>query len=135
MNKYENNPYEREALLAFDKRYLAFREAVLNTKDYGLGKFQEIWEDLENEECRQLLIRFAREEGALPDKLATEYIHLAWSPEEIIRHLGTGAEFYEGVAMIAKEARANGLDLPKEEIDLQVKKSSRELLKEEVEVL
>jgi len=90
---------------------------------------------METDERLQLLARFAKEEGALPDKLATEYIRLAWSPDEIIRHMGTGAEFFEAVAVIAREARSQGLELPKEEIDRQVRKSSRELLKEEAEVL
>lgn len=135
MNKYEidgtlSAPVDRVAKIAADKNYSLFAEIVLNTKDYALGKARKLLENLSFTEIKNIFERFNREEGALPDKLALEYIKLIYSPENILEKMKGERNFYEVLAEIGREIKEAGVELDQELVREQVKKISRELLKE-----
>lgn len=129
MNKYENSRdfsrADREARLGFDKNFQAFREIVLNNKNYTLGKARDILESLELSEARRLFEAFNEQEGALPDNLAVEYIKLIYGPENLRAHLEFGEDFYEALAKIAAEVRSVNIDLNPELVNSQVKKTKQ----------
>ena len=134
MNKYENSVdfsrTDREARLEFDKNFNAFREIVLNNKDYALGKARDILESLEATEARRLFEAFNDREGALPDNLAVEYLKLIYGPANLRGHLESGEDFYEAIAKIAAEVRALKIDLNPELVNLQIKRTQQILATE-----
>lgn len=135
MNKYENSGdfsrADREARLEFDKTFHAFREIVLNNKDYALGKAKDILESLDFSDARRLFEFFNDREGALPDNLAVEYIKLMYGPENLHEYMTSGEDFYEALAKIAAEIRSKNINLNPELVNSQVKRTQRELEAEE----
>lgn len=136
MNKYENSGEfsrtDREARLEFDKNFNAFREIVLNNKDYALGKARDILESLSSSEARRLFETFNAQEGALPDNLAVEYLKLIYGQDNLREHLESGEDFYEAIAKIAAEVRALKIDLNPELVNMQIKRT-RQILATEKE--
>lgn len=135
MNKYENSGEfsrtDREARLEFDKNFNAFREIVLNNKDYALGKARDILESLSSSEARRLFETFNAQEGALPDNLALEYIKIIYGPENLQARIDTGEDFYEALSKIAAEVRTLNIDLNPELVNRQIQQSQKILAAEE----
>lgn len=136
MNKYESDSFSREdrvAKIERDKRFNAFRDIVLNNKDYALGKAREILDELVPEEARRLFEMFNEQEGALPDNLASEYIKLVYGPENLMFKMGEGLSFYEAVAKIAQEIKFLHIELNPELVNHELKITQKIIEKEEAE--
>lgn len=134
MNKYEDGgaslKEDRAHRLEADKNFSKFRNIVLSTKDYALGSARELLDTLDLAAARKIFERFNSEEGALPDKLASEYIKLIYSPTSLLEKMDEDRSFYEALAEIGKEVKEAGINLNQELVQEQVKKISKELLKE-----
>jgi hypothetical protein len=134
MNKYEKNPAfskeERNLKLERDKKFISFREIVLNNKNYALGQAREILTELKPEEAQKLFEMFQEREGALPDNLAMEYIKLVYGPENLQAKTDEGLNFYEAVSEIASEIKAAQIHLDQELVNKQIKMSQEIIEKE-----
>lgn len=138
MNKYEDGgaslKEDRTHRLEADKNFFKFKNIVLSTKDYALGSARELLETLSLAEARKIFERFNSEEGALPDRLAIEYIKLIYSPTSLLEKMDEDRSFYEALAEIGKEVKEAGINLNQELVQEQIKKISKELLKEPEEI-
>ena len=135
MNKYESganfSKEKREAKFELDKIYFKFREIVLNNKDYALGSARELLEELGEKDAKKLFEMFNYREGALPDKLAEEYVKLAYSPQSLKEKMKDGKDFYESLSAIAWEIKNAHIDLSPDLVAIQVKRSEKDLIKPE----
>ena len=133
MNKYESGANfskdKRTAKFELDKIFFKFREIVLNNKDYALGSARELLEELDIQDAKKIFEMFNYQEGALPDKLAAEYIKLVYSPESLEAKMKEGKNFYEALSAIAWEVKNAHIDLSPDLVSIQVKISEKELVK------
>ena len=131
MNKYESggafSKDNRTAKLEFDKLYHEFREIVLNNKDYALGKARDILEEMDPKDARKMFEMFNYQEGALPDNLASEYVKLVYSPENLQEKMATGKTFYEALSAISWEIKNAHIELNQDLVDAQIKITTKEL--------
>lgn len=130
MNKYEQSalaPEEKEAKQSFNRLFTQFKNIVLANKHYALGQAREIVESLPANLAKKLFERFNEEEGALPDELASEYIKLVYSPDEILEHMTGGEEFHEVLGIIGRELKQKRIELNPELVATELKASTKEI--------
>ena len=139
MNKYESaanfSKEKRAAKFELDKIYIKFRDIVLNNKDYKIGAARDILNELGEQDSKKLFEMFNYQEGALPDKLAAEYIKLVYSPQSLEVKMKEGKTFYEALSSTAWEVKNAHIYLGSDLVATQVKISEKELVKPEEETV